>query len=377
MKKTEIEEKVRANVPLNFEEGVFLFQQNDLPWLGNLAFETKKKKSGNKVFYVRNQHINYSNVCKNSCKFCAFGQDKQSNKSFQLDINEILEKAKWLKKISGCEFHIVGGLHPHLPFEFYIQLLQSLKKHFPLVKIKAFSAAEIEFFATKFSMSIEKVLQKLMAAGLETIPGGGAEIFNTEIRNKLCPEKLTAESWLNVHRVAHQLGMKTTCTLLYGHIEKIEHRVEHMLQLRTLQTETGGFSAFIPLAFIPNNTALSNITRASGITDLKMVAIGRLFLHNIEHIKTYWIVMGKQVAQLALFYGADCFDGTIGSEKIMHMAGQDEGCFLSTKGICEIIEEAGLIAVERDTNYDEIQSISPEGVSRMADPGIFEKKYSL
>ena len=317
----------------------------------------REQQNGNVAYYNFNQHIDYSNVCilHARCHFCAFARkDIKTDGAWEMSVDEFLDKAMYSIDHGCTEIHSVGGLHPKLPFEYYLDMLRGLKKRMPQVHLKFFTAVEIHHFSRIFKMSIEEVLIALREAGLDSLPGGGAEIFAEETREKICPGKLSAEGWLEVHDIAHRLGISTNATMLYGHLETTEDRVDHLIRLREQQDKSGGFVTFIPLAFHPENTRMDNLPSTSGLTDLQNIAVSRLLLDNFPHIKVYWIMTGLKTAQIALSFGADDIDGTVTEEKITHMAGADTPEAISAEEIIQLIEEAGRISVERDTLYNEI-----------------------
>ena len=343
--------KVDAGERLSFEDGERLFAHPDLLEVGALANRVRERRHGDRTYYVVNRHLNYSNVCTLSCKFCAFYRRDGDDGAYTWSLDQMLTRVEDMVGAGATEVHIVGGLHPALPFAYYTDLLRALKAKFPGIHLKGFTANEIWHFANKFGMGYEAVFAALREAGLDSLPGGGAEIFHPDVRSKICPGKEPAEEWLNIHRLAHQAGLQSTCTMLYGHVETDAHRVDHMLRLRALQDETGGFTCFIPLSFHPGNTQMDHIQQAGGTTDLRIVAVARLLLDNIPHIKTYWIMTGVKTAQIALQFGADDIDGTVIEEKITHMAGARSPEFLSERELCRLIRETGRVPVRRDSVY--------------------------
>ncbi|MDO8746108.1 MAG: aminofutalosine synthase MqnE, partial [Thermodesulfovibrionales bacterium] len=307
--------------------------------------------------FIRNIHINPTNICVNRCKFCAFSRSKGEEGAYELSIDEIIQKLSTFNfqlSTPFSEVHIVGGLHPDWPFEYYPEMLSSIKKHFPKLQIKAFTATEIEYMSRISGKSVFDTLAALRKHGLDTMPGGGAEIFDVGVRNQLCPEKLSSEGWLNVMETAHKAGIKTNATMLYGHVETYAQRVDHLMRLRELQDRTGGFQAFIPLAYHPKNTEIGG-SYSSGIDDLKTIAVSRLVLDNFAHIKAYWIMLGEKVSQLALLFGADDIDGTIIEEKITHSAGALSGNAMTAEQLRNLIKKAGKVPVERDSFYRELK----------------------
>ncbi len=349
-----IAEKVGAGERLTFADGLALYRSNDLLTVGYLANFVREKLHGNRTYFNVNRHINPTNVCVASCKLCAFGRKPDSPGAYAMALDEVFRKAGegWTEAVT--EFHIVGGLHPHLPFQYYLDLLRGLKERFPTVHLKAFTAVEIAYYAHLTRLSIRQILEQLKLAGLGSLPGGGAEIFAPATRRRICDHKIGAYTWLKVHRIAHGLGLHSNATMLYGHIESDEDRVDHLLQLRDLQDQTGGFQTFIPLAFHPANTELGKLvawTETSGLMDLKNIAVSRLLLDNFPHIKAYWIMMTPRVAQVALRFGADDLDGTVVEEKIYHDAGAHTPQVMTRQEIERLIREAGREPIERDTLY--------------------------
>jgi len=340
--------KIGEGKRLSPEDALLLFKSDDIFMLGRLAAKAAEKKNGDRVFYVRNIHINPTNICVNRCRFCAFSRSKGETGAYELTIEEILEKLE-AKAPYFDEIHIVGGLHPDWPFEHYLDMLAAIKKEFPYASIKAFTAAEIDYMQKISGLGMEEVLNKLKEAGLGLMPGGGAEIFDPEVRDKLCPEKLSGDKWLEVMQEVHRAGLKTNATMLYGHIEDYRHRVDHLARIRELQDRTGGFQAFIPLPYQPK-TEIGG-TPPSGIEDLKCIAISRLFLDNIIHIKAYWVMLGEKLSQLALLFGADDLEGTVMEEKIAHMAGAGSKEGMTEEELKHLIRKTGKIPVKRDSFY--------------------------
>lgn len=365
-----IGKKILSGKRITHDDAVSLFNSDDIYTLGRLANHVAVSKNGNSAYFIRNHHINPTNICVNRCKFCAFSRSKGDKGAYELGIPEIIRKLRADSSGAGnrkaikipstmspfSEVHIVGGLHPDRSLDYYIELIRKIKKAFPGLHIKAFTAVEIDYFSKISGLSLRDVLLALKEAGLETMPGGGAEIFNIRIRNSVCPEKISGKKWLKIMETAHGLGIKTNATMLYGHIENYVHRVEHMQKIRDLQDKTGGFQAFIPLAFHPLNTKIDGAKYTSGIDDLKTVAVSRLFLDNVPHIKAYWIMLGEKIAQLALMFGADDLDGTIIEEKITRSAGALSGSALTKSDLINLIEKAGKVPVERDSFYRPVHS---------------------
>jgi aminodeoxyfutalosine synthase len=348
---------VQAGQRISADEALFLFTSNDLLSIGELAAVVNQKKNGRNVFFNVNRHINPTNVCVNRCAFCAFSRTAGEDGAYTLALDEICRRATEAERDGATEVHIVGGLHPDLAFEFYEETLRAIRQTAPALHIKAFTAVEIEYFTRISGLTVEQVLQRLMAAGLGSMPGGGAEILVEEVRNKICPEKISGARWLEIIRLAHLAGLKTNATMLYGHVESYADRVAHMQMLRSLQDETGGFQAFIPLAFQPENSDLKlDVKGTSGLDDLKTLAIARIFLDNFEHIKAYWIMLGEKIAQVSLAFGVNDLDGTVVEEKIGHDAGAASPQSLTKDGIITLIRKAGKIPVERDTLYHPLRS---------------------
>ncbi len=349
-----IADKVLAGERLSFDDGVVLYNSDDLLAIGWLAHSVREKKHGKRTYFNVNRHLNPTNVCVASCKLCAFGRKPDAPGAYTMALEEAFRTAgeSWTEAVT--EFHIVGGLHPDLPFQYYVDLLRGLKERFPTVHLKAFTAVEIAYYAHITQLSVRQILEQFKEAGLGSLPGGGAEIFAPAVRRVICDHKIGAYMWLKVHRTAHQLGLHSTATMLYGHIESAEDRVDHLLQLRGLQDETHGFKTFIPLAFHPANTELGKMVpwpETSGFMDLKSIAVSRLMLDNFPHIKAYWIMMTAPVAQIALRFGADDIDGTVVEEKIYHDAGARTPQGMTRQHILRLIREAGFEPFERDTLY--------------------------
>ncbi|HEX9021126.1 MAG TPA: aminofutalosine synthase MqnE [Nitrospirota bacterium] len=346
-----IKEKVFSNKRLTRKDGLALFRSNDLLALGRMASHVARKKNGNHVYFVRNMHINPTNICVNRCKFCAFSRSKGEPGAYEMSIEDILDKARGAEK-GVREFHIVSGLHPDLPFEWYLDMLRALKRESPNIHLKAFTAVEIDYLSKLSGLGLTDTLIRLKEAGLGSLPGGGAEIFNTAVRNTLCAEKISGDRWLEVIEAVHRAGLKSNATMLYGHIETAEHRVDHLIKLRALQDRTGGFQAFIPLAFQPHNTEIEKSTYTTGFDDLKTLAISRLMLDNFDHIKAYWVMLGEKVAQVSLSFGVDDLDGTVVEERIAKAAGGTTDGSMTKDDIVHLIKQAGRAPVERDTVYN-------------------------
>jgi aminodeoxyfutalosine synthase len=346
-----IRRKIERGERLDRRDGLALYATPDLAALGELADSVNRSKNGRKVTYIVNRHINYSNLCAISCLFCAFGKRPGEENGYEFSMDEILARADEAAAAGACELHIVGGLHPTLPYEHYPAMLRAIKSRQPSLHLKAFTAVEIDHFAALSGKSVAETIRDLMDAGLDSLPGGGAEVFSERVRRKLFREKLGAERWLEIHDTAHRLGLRSNATLLYGHIERDDEKVDHLLRLRDQQDRTGGFLTYIPLRFHPDHTPLERLPAARGIRTLREIAVGRLLLDNFDHVKIYWIMAGLETAQIALGFGADDFDGTVVEEKIYHMAGASTPESLTEAELRAIIEEAGKIPVRRDTLY--------------------------
>ncbi len=352
-----ISTKVRTGQRISTEEALFLFRSNDLLIIGELAALVNERKNSTNVYFNVNRHINPTNICVNRCAFCAFSRTVGEDGAYTLALDEICLRAREAEEEGATEVHIVGGLHPDLPFEFYEETLCAIRRTAPKLHIKAFTVVEIEYFSRISGLTVEKVLDRLMNSGLGSMPGGGAEILVEEVRNKICPEKISGAHWLEIIRLAHLAGLKTNATMLYGHVETVSDRVAHMEMLRILQDETGCFQAFIPLAFQAENSDLKlDLKGTSGLDDLKTLAIARIFLDNFPHIKAYWVMLGEKIAQVSLAFGVNDLDGTVVEEKIGHDAGASSPQSLTKEGIIRLIKHAGKIPVERDTLYHPIRN---------------------
>lgn len=352
-----IAEKVFADEPLSTHDAIELYRSNDMALLGVLAGVVKKRLSGEFVYFNRNFHIEPTNICINHCKFCSYRRHQGQKGAWECSIEDILaDVAKYTMK-GATEVHIVGGVHPDRNVNFYADMLKSIKKAAPELHIKAFTAVEIDQMCQMGNITIEEGLRILKDAGLESMPGGGAEIFDETLRAEICPDKTGSADWLSIHAVAHQMGIPTNATMLYGLLENYEHRVDHLNRLRSLQERTGGFNTFIPLKFRHENNSYSSIKETTLIEDLKNYAVSRIFLHNIKHLKAYWPMIGKQAARLSLNFGVDDLDGTIDdSTKIYSMAGGDEKPSASSAELIEMIRDMKLVPVERDTLYNVLQT---------------------
>lgn len=347
-----IRRKIEEGNRLSPEDGITLFQSPDLLGVAYLANIVRERKNGNRAYFINNRHINPTNICANRCKFCAFSKSPGEKGAYAMELDAILEAASEYDNGRVSEFHIVGGLHPELTLEFYERMLSALKERFPKVHIQAFTAVEIHHLVKISNQSLKETLIRLRKAGLDSIPGGGAEIFNPATRNRICPEKITGEEWLRVMETAHGLGLRSNATMLYGHLESVEDRIDHLIQLRELQDKTGGFVAFIPLAFHPKNTDMDTLGSTTGHLDLRVLAVSRLMLDNFDHIKTFWIMVGPKISQLSLSFGADDIDGTVVEEKITHSAGAQTAEFTAKEVLIDLIRETGREPYERDTLYE-------------------------
>lgn len=355
----DIFEKLQANIRLTLDDGVKLLKTTNMLGLGYLANEQRKKLTGDQVYFNNNAHINYSNVCKVRCGFCAFGKDQGEKGSYTMNLDEIVEKAKHYGSLGATEIHIVGGIHPELPFSYYLELIRKIRLAVPSVSLKAFTAAEYDYYAELEGVSVEEILLQMKEAGVNFIPGGGAENFSQRVRDIICPGKLSGQRWLEIHRTAHRLGIPSNANMLFGIIETDEEVIQHLLALRDLQDETGGFYALIPTAFHPKNTQFEHISQASAIRILKIIAVSRLILDNFKYIKAYWVASSPQVAQMALTFGANDLDGIVREEKIYHTAGASSPQMQTEQELIRLINEFGLTAVERDTYYNVLRMHKP------------------
>jgi aminodeoxyfutalosine synthase len=347
----DITARVEAGERLSFEDGLFLDEQADLLSLGALANIVRERKHGNLAYYNTNIHLNPTNVCVYRCTFCAFRADLRAEKAYEFTDDMIRHRVLEARDGGATEIHVVGGLHHLKPFEWYLNVIRVIHETCPEIHIKAWTPVEIHWFSYMTKQPVRWVLEQMIAAGLGSLPGGGAEIFHPEVRQQICEHKADAETWFEVHREAHRLNLRSNATMLYGHVEEARHRVDHLCRLRQLQDETGGFQTFIPLAFHPENTGLAHIRKPGILMDLRMIALARLMLDNFDHIKAYWIMLGEQTAQAALSFGADDIDGTVVHELIYHDAGARTPEGLTVEQLHHLIREAGRIPVERDTLY--------------------------
>jgi len=349
-----VREKVLAGRRLSYQDGVDLYKSHDLLALGHLANHVRERRHGDAAYFVWNTHLNHTNVCVATCDFCAFAAKSGEKRAYTMSLDAIVENVAALPK-QVREVHIVGGLHPDLPWSYFTGMMKEIKRVRPDIHIKAFTAVEIFFFHRLYRMSVERVLSELKEAGLDSMPGGGAEIFAPETRDKIIRGKADAAQWLDVMRTAHRIGIPTNATMLYGHIESVEDRVDHLIRLRELQDETGGFVTYIPLAFQPWEAPALKLPETTGFEDLKAIAVGRLMLDNFPHIKSYWIMIGPRLAQVGLSFGADDIDGTVTEEKIAHDAGAPTAQAVTVHELCRLIREAGRRPLERDTVFNVVK----------------------
>lgn len=349
--------KVRDGQRLDEADALLCFTTPHVLHLGRLADAVRRRLHGDVTYYNVNRHINPTNVCvyTYNCKFCSYAALPGEDHAWEMSHEEVYRRAGEQGGDKVTEFHIVGGVHPELDLAWYEEMLRGLRERFPRAHLKAFTAIEIGWFAKREKISIEEVLTRLRDAGLGSLPGGGAEIFHTEVREVICDGKLDAEEWLEVHRVAHRMGIESNCTMLYGHVEKPHHKVDHLMRLRTLQDEAPGFNAFVPLAYHPENNYMGLRYHTTGSEDLRHIAAARLVLDNVPHVKAYWVMVTPKVAQVALSFGADDLDGTVVEEHIYHMAGSETQQQMSRNELVRMVREAGFTAVERDTLYNPIQ----------------------
>src|SRR5215467_3223308 len=355
-----IADKVYGNERLSFEDGVALFRSNDLLALGRLANHTRERLNGNRAYYNINRHINYTNVCVIDCQLCqgAYARKPGEDGGYTMLLEDVFRFAEQEYTDSLTEFHIVGGLNPALPFSYYTDLLRGLRDRFPTVHLKAFTMVELDFFAKITKKPLEWIIEELKSAGLGSCPGGGAEIFAERARPLIAGHKISGARWLDVARVVHKMGIRSNATMLYGHVETSEERVDHLVRLREVQDETSGFNCFIPLAFHPEHTVYANLPTTTGMDDLKVIAVSRLMLDNFPHIKAYWVTLTPSLAQIALKFGADDLDGTIIEERIIHGAGTPTSKGITRQQIEQLIRDAGREPIERDTLYNPVQRVS-------------------
>jgi aminodeoxyfutalosine synthase len=351
-----IHDKVLSGERLSFDDGVALFNSRALMPAGALANVVRERKNGNAAYFVRNMHLNPTNVCTVDCKFCGFYRPyKHKEQGWTWDLERALGEVRSNLSDAITEVHIVGGHNPDYPYEFYLDLVRGIHELKDGIHVKAFTCAEYDFFAKRFKKDLDRVIDDFKEAGVNSLPGGGAEVLVERVRRELYPKKISAERWLEVARAAHAHGLRSNATMLYGHVETIEERVEHLCRLRALQDETGGFMCFIPLAFHPENTQISHLPGPTGFDDLMTIAVARLMLDNFDHIKAYWIMISPRIAQIGLTLGADDIDGTIQEEKIVHMAGATTPVGLTVPALCRLIRDAGREPVQRDSVYNVVQ----------------------
>ena len=346
-----VAEKVIAGNRLDTDDALALYRSGDILAVGWLANAVREGLHGNIAYFNVNRHINPTNVCVAACRLCAFGRKKDSPGSYTMALEEAWETAASGYSEAVTEFHIVGGLHPDLPFQYFLDLTAGLKQRFPQVHLKAFTMVEVAYLAKRAKLSIRDTLLAMKNAGVDSLPGGGAEIFSDRVRHIICDHKIDGDQWLETARTAHQVGLRSNATMLYGHVENDADRVDHLMKLRALQDETGGFQTFIPLAFHPDNTMLQHLPKTTGLLDIRQIAVSRLVLDNFPHIKAYWQMMSAKIAQIALRFGADDIDGTVIEEKIYHDAGATTPQGMNRRELMRLISEAGREPVERDTLY--------------------------
>ena len=346
-----IAERVASGERLSAEDALMLYQTGDILAVGWLANSVRERMHGDKTYFNVNRHINPTNVCVAACRLCAFGKKKDAPGAYTMALEEAFQTAASGYTEAVTEFHIVGGLHPDLPFQYFLDLVSGLKQRFPQVHLKAFTMVEVAYLAKRAKLTIRQTLEQLKAAGVDSLPGGGAEIFADRVRHIICDHKIDGDDWLECARTAHQIGLKSNATMLYGHVENDADRVDHLLKLRALQDDTGGFQTFIPLAFHPDNTPLQHLPRTTGMLDIKQIAVSRLVLDNFPHVKAYWQMMTPKIAQISLRFGADDLDGTVIEEKIYHDAGASTPQGLRRQELIRLIREAGREPIERDTLY--------------------------
>jgi aminodeoxyfutalosine synthase len=365
-----IADKVLAGERLSASEGILLYRSPDLLAVGWLANHVREKRHGDICYFNVNRHINPTNICVAHCKLCAFGRDPNAPGAYNFALDEIYQRAAEGVRAGATEFHMVGGLHPDLPFEYFLDMIRGLKQRCPTVHLKAFTMVEVGYFSRIAKLSVREVLVALKEAGVDSLPGGGAEIFNPRVRRIICDHKTSGKQWLEIARIAHEIGLRSNATMLYGHIENEEERVEHLLLLRELQDDTHGFQTFIPLAFHPENTALAHLPKTTGFDDLRAIAVSRLLLDNFDHIKAYWVMLTPRIAQVALRFGADDIDGTIVEEKIYHDAGATTEQFTPRSELERLIRAAGRVPFERDTMYRAVVRTAPVSDLPPAGPGF-------
>ncbi|MCB0833616.1 MAG: aminofutalosine synthase MqnE [Bacteroidetes bacterium] len=364
----DIYQKVMDHERLSFEDGLRLFENKELAVIGYMANIVRERLHGNRSYFVRNRQLNPTNVCEYSCMFCSFYRREGEDGGYTMTMDEIAQRVRNGISHGIQEIHITSGLHPQLPFSYYTDMLKTIKTEAPTLHIKGFTAVEIEYYAGHYKMTIREVLTKLIEAGLEAMPGGGAEIFADRVRRKICDQKSTVDGWIKVHEMAHELGLMTNATMLYGHIERYDERIDHLIRLRNLQDGSkargckGSFNTFIPLKYQHENNRLKKLPQVGAFEDLKVIAVSRLMLDNFPNIKAYWVVIGKNLAQVSLSYGANEIEGTILEETIMSMAGTDSKQGMTTGELVKLISDAGRQPIERDALYNVIREFSPEDI---------------
>jgi aminodeoxyfutalosine synthase len=353
-------DKVLADERLSGADARDVLVSSDLIAIGALADYVRRRAVGDDVYFIANRHINHTNVCRNRCLFCAFSHDDGDADAFTLSVDQVLDKARETLTGGITEIHIVGGEHPDLPFDYYLEMMRGLKELAPDVHIQAFTASEIAHLARLSGLGVQETLTQLKDAGLGSLPGGGAEVFSGRVRDLICERKISGEEWLDVMRTAHSVGLRSNATMLYGHVETPDELADHLLRLRDLQDESGGFNAFIPLSFQPANTGLSELPGPTGFDDLRVLAAGRLVLDNFRHVKAFWINVGLKLAQVSLSFGVNDLDGTVVEEKISHAAGVETGQELTRADLVRVIRGAGRVPVERDTLYNVVHRYDVE-----------------
>ncbi len=344
--------KIDSGQRLSKEDGLKLLRSSEILQMAELACAEKQRKTGDRVFFNVNCHVNLTNVCVSRCGFCAFSCDVDSPSAYVMNADDVNKKISEAMSTGITEVHMVSGLHPGLPFSYYLDNVKNIKDNFPEIHIKAFTPVEIQYFSEISGLTAEEVLSMLIDAGLGSMPGGGAEVLSERVRKQLCPAKATSEQWLSIMKTAHRLGLKSNATILYGHIETMEELIDHLLSIRDLQDETGGFQTFIPLPFHPVNTGLQSVSKVSAMEQLRMFSVCRLMLDNFDHIKAYWIMTGLKTAQISLYFGVDDIDGTVVEEKITHAAGADTAVGVTKQELTALIKQTGNVPVQRDTMYN-------------------------
>jgi len=349
-------EKVRYGARLTLEDGVRLYESHELTAVGYMANHVRERLHGDVAYFVRNQHVNYTNICNKDCKFCSFYAKKGGPQPYELDVQAVRERIRQYRDVPITEIHMVGGINPRLPYAYYLDIVRAIKEERPNATVKAFTMIELQQIARKADKPLPEVLADLKEAGLGALPGGGAEVLTPRVHEELYKKKLDWRDWLDTARVAHAAGLRSNATMLYGHIETLPERVEHLVRLRELQDETGGFLSFIPLAFDPQNTELEHVARTTGSDDLMTIAVSRLMLDNFDHVKAFWMMITPPIAQLALRYGANDIDGTVMNYEITHVIDRSNRQALTMEQLLEMIREAGRIPVERDALYNVVHS---------------------